>query len=176
MERVLKLQQAKNKKYSIRTNFSPNEFRVKKGDMIGITGETGYAFGPNLHFEARDETDAAINPLSNGFIVEDKVNPVMQKIALIPLSKGTLINSSPLVQTIPLFRDKNGEYLFADTISVIGDFGLAVQAIDKREGQSLNINFIKLNCISITSLVLNLTTIEYLTAKLTMLERLFNLN
>ena len=100
----------------------------------------------------------------------------MQKIALVPLSKGTLINSSPLVQTIPLFRDKNGEYLFADTISVIGDFGLAVQAIDKREAQSLNINFIKLNCISITSLVLNLTTIEYLTAKLTMLGRLFNLN
>ena len=61
MERVLKLQQAKNKKYSIRTNFSPNEFRVKKGDVIGVTGETGYAFGPNLHFEVRDETDAALD-------------------------------------------------------------------------------------------------------------------
>ena len=70
MERVLKLQQAKNKKYSIRTNFSPNEFRVKKGDVIGVTGETGYAFGPNLHFEVRDETDAALDPLSNGFLTK----------------------------------------------------------------------------------------------------------
>ena len=49
MERVLKLQQAKNKKYSVSTNFSPNEFRLKQGDVIGSTGETGYAFGPNLH-------------------------------------------------------------------------------------------------------------------------------
>ena len=37
----------------------------------------------------------------------------MHKIALIPLSKGALINSSPLMQTLPLFRNKNGVYLFA---------------------------------------------------------------
>ena len=41
MERVLKLQQAKNKKYSIRTNFSPNEFRVKKGDVILVHAAAG---------------------------------------------------------------------------------------------------------------------------------------
>ena len=33
LERVLKLQQAKNKKYSINTNFSSNQFRVKKGEI-----------------------------------------------------------------------------------------------------------------------------------------------
>ena len=37
-----------------------------------------------------------------------KVSPLMDKIALVPLSRGALINSSPLVQTMPLFRDKNG--------------------------------------------------------------------
>ncbi|GIT31944.1 MAG: hypothetical protein Ct9H300mP2_0230 [Candidatus Neomarinimicrobiota bacterium] len=44
------------------------------------------------------------------------------------------MNSSSLTQIIPLFRDKSGVYLFADTLSTIGDFGLAIQAIDKREG------------------------------------------
>ena len=96
MERVLKLQQSKNKKYSISTNFSPSEFRLKQGDVIGATGETGYAFGPNLHFEVRDESDVALDPLSNGYLTTDKVTPIINKIALIPLSKGTLINSSPL--------------------------------------------------------------------------------
>ncbi len=143
LERVLKLQQAKNKKYSINTNFSSNQFRVKKGDVIGYTGETGYAFGPNLHLEVRNNKDEAIDPLSNGFSVPDKVTPLMDKIALVPLSRGALINSSPLVQTIPLFRDKNGIYLFADTISVIGDFGLAIKAIDKREGSKFKYQFHK---------------------------------
>ena len=126
MEKVVKLQQSKNKKYSISTNFSSNEFRITKGEVIGYTGETGYAFGPNLHFEVRDESDAALDPLNNGYLISDKVTPVMNKIALVPLSRGALINSSSLVQTIPLFRDKNGVYLFADTISVMGDFGLAI--------------------------------------------------
>ena len=138
LERVLKLQQAKNKKYSINTNFSSNQFRVKKGEVIGYTGETGYAFGPNLHLEVRNNKDEAMDPLSNGFSVPDKVTPLMDKIALVPLSRGALINSSPLVQTMPLFRDKNGTYLFADTISVIGDFGIAIKAIDKREGSKFN--------------------------------------
>ena len=143
MERVVKLQQAKNKKYSISTNFSSNEFRAKKGEVIGYTGETGYAFGPNLHFEVRDKSDAALDPLNNGYLISDKVTPVMNKIALVPLSRGALINSSPLVQTIPLFRDKNGIYLFADTVSVIGDFGLAIQAIDKKEGSKYKYQFHK---------------------------------
>ena len=43
MEKVVKLQQSKNKKYSISTNFSSNEFRVKKGDIIAehIVSATG---------------------------------------------------------------------------------------------------------------------------------------
>ena len=143
MERVVKLQQAKNKRYSIKTNFSSNEFRLKKGDIIGYSGDTGYAFGPNLHFEVRDKSDAALDPLKNGYLVPDKINPIMQKIALVPLSKGALINSSPLVQTMPLFRDKIGTYLFADTISVIGNFGLAIQAVDKREGSKFKYQFHK---------------------------------
>ena len=143
MERVVKLQQAKNKRYSIKTNFSSNEFRLQKGDVIGYSGDTGYAFGPNLHFEVRDKSDAALDPLKNGYLAPDKINPIMQKIALVPLSKGALINSSPLVQTMPLFRDKNGTYLFADTISVIGNFGLAIQAVDKREGSKFKYQFHK---------------------------------
>ena len=143
MEKVVKLQQSKNKKYSISTNFSSNEFRITKGEVIGYTGETGYAFGPNLHFEVRDESDAALDPLNNGYLISDKVTPVMNKIALVPLSRGALINSSSLVQTIPLFRDKNGVYLFADTISVMGDFGLAIKAVDKREGSKYKYQFHK---------------------------------
>ena len=143
MEKVVKLQQSKNKKYSISTNFSSNEFRVKKGELIGFTGETGYAFGPNLHFEVRDESDAALDPLSNGYLLPDKVTPVMKQLALVPLSRGALINSSSLIQRIPLFRDKNGIYLFADTISVMGDFGIAIQAIDKREGSKYKYQFHK---------------------------------
>ena len=44
------------------------------------------------------------------------------------------VNASPLTQTFPLFRDKSGVYHFPDTISVFGEFGFAMNVVDKREG------------------------------------------
>ena len=39
-----------------------------------------------------------------------------------------------LVPTQTFFRDKSGIYHFPDTISVFGEFGFAMNVVDKREG------------------------------------------
>ena len=58
----------------------------------------------------------------------DKVTPVIKQLALVPLSRGAIINSSSLIQRIPLFRDKM-EFISLLTLSVMGDFGIAIQAL-----------------------------------------------
>jgi len=141
MEKVWRLQQAKRRSYNVDAQFSPREFQVKKGDLIGFSGNTGHSFAPHLHFEYRSSKSEPLNPLTMAFNLDDNVMPIPIKLAVIPISQSSLINASPLSQTIPLFRDKGGTYHFADTISVFGEFGFAVQAVDKREGTNNTYQF-----------------------------------
>mgnify|MGYP001276140499 CR=1 FL=1 len=134
LEKVWRLQQAKRRSYIVNANFSSREFQIKKGDLIGYSGNTGSSFAPHIHYEYRTPNSEPLNPLVFAFDLPDNVTPIPKNIALVPLSQETLINANPLVQIFPLYRDRSGVYYFADTLSVFGEFGFAIEVIDKRQG------------------------------------------
>lgn len=114
------------------TMFPPRDkFPVKKGQVIAYSGNSGSSGGPHLHFEVREaDGELPVNPLLFNIGVSDHIAPVIEKLAIYPLSRNTSINndSHPLRFNVV----KNGEGKFSltpgneVTISGLAGFGLKI--------------------------------------------------
>ena len=128
-------------KESFQVDLFPDKsaFQIKKGDLIGLSGNTGSSQGPHLHFEIRDENQRPQNPLKKNFQeIKDNIPPVVYEFALKTMDINSRINNE--FGRIEYKVNKNGnEYSYDTPIEVNGKIGLQIKAYDKFNG-ALNRN------------------------------------
>lgn len=127
---VKKLQYQKES-YVIQDFPESNKITVKKGEVIGYSGNSGSSGGPHVHFEIRDSKAQPMNPLLFGFEeIKDNIPPRINGLWVYTLDENSQVGGIQGRQRVKL--NSTGENTFkADPIVAFGKIGFGVVTDDQ---------------------------------------------
>lgn len=127
--------QYRNKCYAFDLSLPEGRLKLKKGDTIALSGNTGSSAGPHLHYEIRQTaSQRTINPILKELPLQDSIAPELHALRLLPCDEYSTISGSNIAKLFDLKKNttlKNG-----DTITATGRFYLCIEAYDRSNGST----------------------------------------
>ncbi len=152
-------EQYTKKKFKLNVFPDGRIFKVKRGDFIALSGNSGSSGGPHLHFDVRNRNQDLLNPLYYGFEeITDIRPPLAKNLALVTSTINSRVNGEFGRIEIPFEYNKN-DYFIKDTIYAIGKIGLELYAYDRMNNTRFKTGINKIE-LKVNGQIRLITTIE----------------
>lgn len=127
---IVKMRQYAQESFSVNFFLKKDEIKVRKGQVIAYSGNTGSSGGPHLHFEIREtESEYLLDPMP--FLktyLKDTRPPQIRSIAVYPIAG--IVNNGYVRKNFSVIRQKNGIMTLSSPVTAWGKIILGVKAYD----------------------------------------------
>lgn len=124
IDKKVKARQYELEQFDVDMEFPPEQFPVKKGEVIAVSGNAGHSFGPHVHFEVREnETGYALDPIPfMRSIFKDNASAEVRHIGLYPHNDEGVVNGQTKGSVLPAAEVSKGFNAWGKVIPAINAF------------------------------------------------------